>query len=127
MIRAISSAPISRMFVEQRIAEGESYSSVVNANEACVHAFTSNPSRFNASVSRLEKYTLLSITRIFAGRPGSIMHGPPRVGRLPQPFEPCLARALVLPDLGFQSRRQRAKSIRQRAANPIPFAAPFPR
>jgi len=36
MILAISNAPISRMFVAQRMADGVSYSSVVSAKAACV-------------------------------------------------------------------------------------------
>src|SRR2546422_7640663 len=63
MIFAISRAPISRMFVAQRMADGASYSSVVSAKPACVLVTTSKPSRFNASPSRFVKYTLLSMRR----------------------------------------------------------------
>ena len=49
--RAISSAPISRMLVEQTIAAGKSYSSVVSANEGWVLAVTSKPSRIFTKTS----------------------------------------------------------------------------
>src|SRR5437016_4104081 len=69
MILAISSAPISRIFVAQRIADGASYSSVVSAKAAWVLETTSNPSRFNASPRRFAKYTLLSMRRTLTARP----------------------------------------------------------
>src|SRR5215470_13117969 len=78
IMRAISKAPISRMLVEQTTAVGGSYSRVVRANAGCVLDETSKPSRFKASVSRLEKYTLVSISKILAGRPARIMSGPPQ-------------------------------------------------
>src|SRR3981189_417687 len=126
MIRANSSAPISRMLVEQRIAEGMSYSSVVSANEACVQALTSKPSRFRASPSLLEKYTLLSISRIFAGRPGSIMRGPPHAEDLRYSHERRAVLASLPRDSRFQLRRHREKANRQHAANRIRSAASFP-
>src|SRR5215467_11092263 len=77
MMRAISSAPISRMLVAQRMAPGASYSRAVSAYAACVLVFTSKPSRFNASPRRLAKYTLLSISRTLMGRAVGITAWPP--------------------------------------------------
>src|SRR5258708_12437494 len=73
----ISRGPISRIFVAHTITEGALYSSVVSANAACVAVVTSNPSRRNASPSLFENSTLLSINRIFAGFPDTIMSLPP--------------------------------------------------
>src|SRR5215467_4254398 len=77
IMRAISSAPISRMLVAQRMAPGTSYSSAVSAYAAWVLVFTSKPSRFNASPRRLAKYTLLSISRTLMGRAAGITAWPP--------------------------------------------------
>src|SRR5215467_15385968 len=76
MMRAISSAPISRILVAQRMAPGASYSSAVSAYAACVLVVTSKPSRFNASPRRLAKYTLLSINRTLMWRAAGITAGP---------------------------------------------------
>src|SRR5271166_4500730 len=83
-IFAISSAPISRILVAHTMAAGVSYSSVVNAKPACVVRVTSKPSRFSASPSRFANNTLLSIKRIFAGLPGTIMGAPLGVARQPE-------------------------------------------
>src|SRR5579883_143182 len=99
MILAISRAPISRMLVAQTITDGGLYSSVVSAKAACVAVATSKPSRRRASARRLENSTLLSMTRILAGLPGTIMHASP-AWWLGQARKAQRVRASVRPDLG---------------------------
>src|SRR5208283_4078254 len=119
MIFAISSAPISRIFVAHTIAVGLSYSSVVSAKAACVVAVTSNPSRFSVSPSLFANSTLLSISRIFAGLPGSIMRAPPATAlcQLRFPSAPFLASAR--PGSAPRSLPRHEIATPPRAANPM--------
>src|SRR5208337_3341557 len=107
------------MFVAHTIAVGLSYSSVVRAKAACVVAVTSKPSRFSMSPSLFANSTLLSISRIFAGLPGSIMRAPPATAlrRLRLPSAPFLASAR--PDSAPRSLRHHGKATPPRAVNPM--------
>src|SRR6476646_8594073 len=102
MIFAISRAPISRMLVEHKIADGASYSRAVSAYAACVLETTSKPSRFKASPSRFAKYTLLSINKIFGPRPGGITAWPQEERRASRQLAMPFRRALAHPNSKLQ-------------------------
>src|SRR5260370_8041032 len=92
------------MVVGQSMAGGGSYSGVVSAKAACVLGTTSKPSRFSASPRRFAKYTLLSISRTFAGRPAGITAAPPL----------CVARRLALGDVPVRALAHPDSSLRLR-------------
>src|SRR2546427_1176499 len=126
MILATSRAPISRIFVAQRIADGASYSSVVSAKAACVLDTTSKPSRFNASPSRFAKYTLLSISRTFAGRPAGITVAPPLLATPRLAHGIALGRVSAYPDSKPRLHLRHATATRRHAARRILLPPSFP-
>src|SRR5208337_341132 len=107
------------MFVAHTIAVGLSYSSVVRAKAACVVAVTSKPSRFSVSPSLFANSTLLSISRIFAGLPGSIMRAPPATALRRLRFPPVPFPASARPGSAPRSLPLHGKATPPRAANPM--------